>query len=108
MQQGILYTLLQKDTSAAITGPAILSNPLASVKAIHAILKGTGAITATVIIEASNTPDAEAWLEMGVITMSGTTVKAEGLIVDVQWLYTRARLTTITGTAAKIYVDMAV
>lgn len=108
MKQGILYNLLQPNTAVAVTGPSIIGNPLTETKAIQAILTGTGAVSATIIIEAANTPDAEAWMPMGTISLSGSTAVTDGFVVEIQWLYTRARLTVITGTNAKITCNLVV
>lgn len=74
----------------------------------QAVVSGTGAVTATVNIEASN--DGVNWCStaLGTITLSGTTSVSDGITTVCPWKYVRAILTNLTGTDAACYVLMGV
>jgi hypothetical protein len=74
----------------------------------QAIVVGTGAVSATVIIDCSN--DGVNWntTPLGTITLSGTTANADGFTTNAPWKYVRARVTAITGTGATVVVNMGV
>jgi hypothetical protein len=70
-----------------------------------AVVTGTGAVTATVAIQASN--DGVYWntTPLGTITLSGTTSAADGFSLrGDSYKYVRAVLTNLTGTGAACYV----
>jgi hypothetical protein len=69
---------------------------------------GTGAVTATVVIEGSN--DNTYWVStvLGTITLSGTTSSTDGFTTSAPWKYVRARTTAISGTGATVQVYMGV
>lgn len=73
-------------------------------KTFQASVSGTGLVTATVIIQASHFPDIHGWVDLGTITLAQTTQHSDGFTSESSWPYFRARLTAITGTAAKAYV----
>lgn len=100
-----MNTLLHKAASPATgtTTPLLPENGKAT---FQAVLKGTGAITATILLEVSN--DGENWLTLATFTMAGTTVVTDGAVSDAPWAYVRARLTAITGTSANASVFMGV
>lgn len=70
----------------------------------QAVVSGTGAVTATVVIDVSN--DNANWLDtvMGTITLSGTTSDSDGFTTNAPWKYVRARVTAISGTGATVQV----
>jgi hypothetical protein len=74
----------------------------------QAIINGTGAITATVIIDCSN--DGVSWCvtPLGTITLTGTTNTSDGFTVTAPWKYVRARITAVSGTISSIFVKMGV
>ena len=74
----------------------------------QATVAGTGAVTATVTIEASN--DGTSWCStvLGTITLSGTTTDTDGLTSDAPWKFVRANVTAISGTGAAVTVLMGV
>jgi hypothetical protein len=82
----------------------------------QAIVAGTGAVTATVVIEVTNDPRANsdpanaAWVStvLGTITLSGTTTASDGFTTNAPWKYVRARVTAISGTGATVQVYMGV
>jgi hypothetical protein len=71
---------------------------------VHARVTGTGAVTATVIVQVSNFDGN--WLDLGTLTLSGTNTASAGLALDAHWAYIRARLTALTGTGASVDVIM--
>lgn len=69
---------------------------------LHASVRGTGAVSAAVKAQGSNTPDvAASWVDIGLqVTASGTTnatASAEGVC---QFAYVRQVLTALTGVEA--------
>lgn len=71
-------------------------------------VSGTGAVTATIVVEGSN--DGTNWVAtaLGTITLSGTTSATDGFTTTAPWKYVRARVTAITGTGATAQVYMGV
>lgn len=66
---------------------------------------GTGA--ATIVIEVTNDTTAP-WLTLGTISLTlGTSATADGFASSAPWYYTRARVSTISGTGAAVSVKMA-
>lgn len=76
--------------------------------AFQATVVGTGAVTATVVLEASN--DGKYWLAtpLGTITLSGNGAASDGFTSDAPWKFVRARVTALTGTGASVTVTMGV
>ena len=74
----------------------------------QATVTGTGAVTATVVIDCSN--DGTNWCStvLGTITLSGTTSSADGFTTTAPWKYIRARVTAISGTGATVVCLMGV
>lgn len=66
-------------------------------------LTGSGAVSATIIIEATN---GAAWQPLGTVTLSGTDSDADGFSNSGNWGRARARLTAISGTNAAVVVRM--
>lgn len=69
-------------------------------KSFHAVVTGTGAVTASVNIEVSN--DNTNWMVMGTIILSGTTVDSDGFGAEAPWGYYRGNITAISGTNATL------
>lgn len=76
-------------------------------KTYQATVSGTGAVTATVVIQASNDPTNLGWLTLGTITLSGTTTATDGFATQAGWAYYRANVTAISGTSASVDVTVA-
>jgi hypothetical protein len=82
----------------------------------QATVTGTGAVTATVVIQVSNDDTALSnpanmnWCQtpLGTITLSGTTSASDGFTSNSSWKYVRAQVTAITGTNAAVSVIMGV
>lgn len=75
---------------------------LSSNKTVNAVVRGTGAVTATVKIMGSNLPEDDTFIEIGSIDLSGTNLKVEGFVPESKWAYVRCDVTAITGTNAKV------
>lgn len=71
----------------------------------EAEVTGTGAVSATVVIEA--TDGGSVWTELGTITLSGTTSAADSFPADGPSLAVRSRVTAISGTSASVTTRMA-
>ena len=75
----------------------------------QAVVTGTGAVTATVVIEMSNDGVNALETAAGTITLSGTTTSTDGFTTsNAPWKYARARITAISGTGAIVQVYMGV
>jgi len=73
------------------------------------IVSGTGAVTATVVIDVSNDGINAVATPAGTITLSGTTTSSDGFLTsNSPWKYVRARVTAISGTGATVQVYMGV
>lgn len=77
----------------------------------QAIVSGTGAVTATVVIEYSNSVDPITGVGTavstvgGTITLSGTSPQSDGFTTsNAPWKFHRARVTAISGTGATVQV----
>jgi hypothetical protein len=66
-------------------------------------LTGTGAVTATIVIEGTNGAAAQ---PLATVTLSGTGSDADGFSNNGNWTKARARLTAISGTDAAVFVKM--
>lgn len=71
-----------------------------------ATVVGTGAVSATVIVEVSNT--GTYWITLGTITLSGTTSATDGFVGDDTWQFVRGRVSAISGTGAAVTLTMGV
>lgn len=66
-------------------------------------VSGTGAVTATIRIEASN--DNVHWLDtpLATVTLSGTTSDTDGFVSqNASWKFVRMNVTALTGTGATV------
>lgn len=95
---------LQTDMTATTTA-GVAIEPILPVRVFHAKVVGTGAVTATVIVEVSL--DNTTWITAATITLSGTTSAADGFTMDAPWRYVRARISAISGTGATVNCWMA-
>lgn len=74
----------------------------------QAVVSGTGAVTATVVIQASN--DGVNWCAtpLGTITLTGASPQNDGFTTTSPFKFVRAVLSNLTGTGAACYVVMGV
>lgn len=97
------------NTTSAVASSAFFKESAYSV--FQAILTGTGAITATIVIQGSmedltGTGTNSNWVTLGTITLNGTTVVTDGFSTAAPWRWVRANVTALTGTSAKLQVLM--
>jgi hypothetical protein len=108
------HQIIKLITDATTTAVGTSKQAFESPRTYDAKVVGTGAVTATIVIDVSNDSQAEeaniVWEDtpLGTITLSGTTSSSEGFGSIVPWLMTRARVTAISGTGATVNVTMAV
>ena len=95
-------TVLLNAATAVSTGAAFPGGPAS--RTFQATVKGTGAVSATVVIEGTN--DGENFLPIATITLTGTTLASDGFPSVAPWAMTRANLTAISGTNAAVTVVM--
>lgn len=89
-----------QEAQTATTTAGVAVEPILPQRCIHAKVTGTGAVSATVIVEVSL--DNSTWITAGTITLSGTTSAADGFVMDAPWRYMRARISAISGTGATV------
>jgi hypothetical protein len=98
-----MATLLNNATSVGAGAPYRASGPNRS---FQAVVSGTGAVSATVVVEGSNDVDASAnpqnWLLLGTITLSGTNSATDGFPSNTNWMFVRMRISAISGTNAAV------
>ena len=71
--------------------------------AIQVLLTGTGAVTATVIIDVSNDGVNACATPAATITLSGASPQSDGFATqNASWKFVRLRVTAITGTGAAV------
>lgn len=86
--------------TAAVKGDPVFD--VRSLKTLQAYVIGTGAVTATVLIEGSNFGVEGTYITLGTITLTGTTIATDGFVHDAPWGFIRAELTAISGTGAAV------
>ena len=104
----VSVTVAKMIDGALVTGASNASSgPVKSgEKTFQATVTGTGAVSATVLIQVSNNPTTLGWIDMCTITLSGTTTDTDGCSTDSAWGYYRANVTAISGTGAAAYVTV--
>lgn len=100
-------------TNGALTGAWLYKDSPQTT--YQATVSGTGAVTATVVIEYSNDVNPATGLGNalstvgGTITLTGTTVTSDGFTTsNAPWKWSRARTTAISGTGATVQVYQGV
>lgn len=96
--------LIAKNFTSTGTGEAFTSSGPETTWTHSAVVTGTGAVSATVVIEASNDPAgaAESWFTLGTITLSGTTSAVDALSGVCASPLIRHRCAAISGTGAAV------
>jgi hypothetical protein len=97
--------LLNNVTSAG-AGAAVQMPANLPYRTFHAILEGTGAVSATVLLEVSN--DNLNWLTIYTFNLSGTDLDTDGFNSVGAWDYVRGNVSTILGTSATVNLHMGV
>lgn len=106
VSSGAVRSLLGEGTLVNVTGnPVYKDSPYST---FQASVNGTGAVTATVVIDASN--DGVYWCStaLGTISLSGTTSSSDGFTTTAPWKYIRARVTAISGTGATVTANIGI
>lgn len=93
---------LLDSVTATGAGTAIEMNSHA--QTFQASITGTGAVTATVVVEVSN--DGSNYLTLGTITLSGTDSDSDGFASSAAWTFVRGNVTAISGTSAAVTLTM--
>lgn len=101
---GIRTLNLLTAAGADAVGATIAKPAEARVTTYQAIETGTGAITGTVVIEGTN--DGTHFVPLATISLDDTTTATQGFTSNERWVFTRARVTAISGTGAAITVIM--
>lgn len=97
-------TLLSGVTSTT-TGAAHDAGPEGiTARTFVANVSGTGAVSATVIVQVSN--NGLHFITLATITLSGTSSDADGFVADEAWQYVRGKVTAISGTGATVTLTM--
>ena len=95
-----------KDATTVSTGAWMFKDaPQAS---YQVVLAGTGAVTATVVVEVSNDGLVAVVTPLATVELTGTNLVCDGFTSDAPWKYVRARITVLTGTGATINVSSCV
>lgn len=98
--------LLSAATDTTAGAATSFSSTAKTVQAAGSTTSGTG--SATIAIEGTNNTDWP-WLPIGVISLTlGTTATSDGLIINADWTYIRARVVSISGTGASVSVMVGV
>lgn len=96
-------------TAVIATGAGTTYGPIWSgEKSFQAVVTGTGAVSATVLVQVSNNPDVLGWATLGTITLTGTTTDTAGFVSNGAWAYYRGNVTAISGTGATVYLTQAI
>lgn len=107
LKSGKVYNLFpEPGVTANTVGTKIYKDsPFAT---FQATVSGSGAVTATVLIDGSN--DGVYWCStpLATISLSGTPSSSDGFTTQAPWKYVRANVTAISGTSAVVQVYMGV
>lgn len=106
VRSGRVTDLLPSTTTGDVTGSWRYKD--APKSAIQATVVGTGTVSCTVTIQASNDATYAVATAVGVITLSGTTSSSDGFTTDAPWKYLRAVVSSSSGTISSISVTMGV
>jgi len=98
----ILGRTLLSGATTTTTGTAV--DCWLSTRGVQARVAGSGAVTATVLIEISN--DEVGYMTLGTITLSGTTSATDGFAISPSFRTIRASVTAISGGSAAVTVTL--
>jgi hypothetical protein len=97
---------LMKDIRTVAVGDATPALPRyegdTNLRSFQAVVEGSGAVSATVAIEASN--NGRHWLPCLTFSLSGTDSATDGDVVNSPWAFFRATVTAISGSNASVEV----
>ena len=92
-------------TAATATGAGSAVADAGGAPSFAAAMTGTGAVSATVLIQARNT-ESGGWITLGTITLSGTTSASDGFASLARYMEYRANVTAMSGTGVAVTVTM--
>lgn len=98
---------LQSGVTGTATGDVARPADPFERRVVRAEVSGTGAVTATVEIYGSTTNSTDGAVLLGTITLSGTTLAADGFAFDAPWPFIFSKVTAISGTGATVLVQLA-
>ena len=84
------------------TGAGQAINLSGDAHTFQATVTGTGAVSATVLVQCSN--DGINWLTLGTSTLSGAVSATDGFATAAPWSFVRGNVTAISGTGAAVTV----
>ena len=99
-------TALISGATTAATGETAEIHNNGAPRTVQASIAGTGAQTATVIVEGANEATGTYFETIVTFTLSGNPNDHGGYAFPANWTYLRARITTLTGTGATINVNL--
>jgi hypothetical protein len=104
------FSGVNSTTIVAASSPIYKESPWST---FQAIVTGTGAVSATVIIQGSNQEATfngtkSNWVTIDTYSLTGTTTATNGSTSISTWRYVRANVTVISGTSATVEVIMGV
>lgn len=100
----LLDAVTEITVGAAFQAAADSEGQIKPEQTYQATIVGSGAVTATVLIQFSN--DNVGWITGATITLSGTGSASDGFSSNAAWKYRRANLTAISGINAAVTVTM--
>lgn len=93
---------LLQDVAAVGAGQPVQGQNIASMSA-QGVVAGTGAVSATVVIEGSN--NGIDWITIATLNLTGTGRGSDGGAIQMPpWSFVRGRVTAISGTSAAVTV----
>lgn len=105
MQSKKIISLL---TDAPATQTGAIVGIFSGVRTIQSVIKGTGAVSATVEFYGSNVDDLTTGILLATATLSGTNTDTAGAVITAEYFYMWAKITAISGTAASVSATVGV
>lgn len=93
------------DTYAA-PATGVAANPPGTVLSMALVVTGTGTVSATVVVEASNDGGSN-WFTLATLSASGGSPVSDSLVGESSWVQIRSRCTAIAGTNASASVRVS-
>jgi hypothetical protein len=89
--------IFDKVTTNAVQTPVRMTH---TPSLFQGVVSGTGAVTATILIEGSL--NGVHWTTIGTITLTDTTVDVDKVATVERWAFVRATTSNVTGTGATV------
>lgn len=108
-ENAVVYIMNGQTTTGA--GSIVTIHP--EHRSFQATVTGTGAVTATVIIQVCNhgCDNEDNWIDATLsphIDLSGTTTASDGFTMIAKWAYSRGYVEAISGTDAAVTITMGI